>query len=299
MPIAAIWNETIRLFRRHSSLFMALAALQVIPQLLLSVALQTTGVMRRSMVQLESLGEEFNRRLQASGGQDTTFINSFPWGLPVDAIAQLFVWSMVIFFIQFFVFRTLAMGASVVAVGDAYGSGEPRWGRSAQGALRHLPSLFSWALVAGFTFFGLMLVLVIPCFGPFIWLGALLFLAMRMLLVPQIIVAEDVNVFAAMGRSWDLTRNSFGRMFGAWLLFVLVVGLISYLITLVLASFVGSIAGGTSGFAVAFTQGLSTVLGLITTPLAYIGFTLLYYDHQRRAAMPPPAPPQYPPYMPR
>ncbi len=297
MSIGAIWNETIRLFRRHSTLFMGLAALQVIPQLLLSVVLQATGVVGRSQVQIEAIVAEFTRRFEESGGQDTTFINSFPWGLPVDAIAQLLVWSLVIFFIQSFIFRTLAMGASVVAVGDAYGSGEPYWGRSVQVALRHLPALFSWALLAGFTFFALLILVLIPCLGLFMWIGVVLFLYLRLLLVPQVIVAEDVNVFTAMGRSWELTRNSFWRMFGGWLLFVLVVGLLSSLITSLLAGSMGAIAGSTSGLTLAFTQGLSTVLGLLTTPLSYIGFTLLYYDHQRRATLPPPPPP-YPTYTP-
>ncbi|MBA3468834.1 MAG: glycerophosphoryl diester phosphodiesterase membrane domain-containing protein [Herpetosiphonaceae bacterium] len=298
MSIGAIWNETIRLFRRHSTLFMGLAALQVIPQLLLSVVLQATGVLGRSQVQLEAVIAEFTRRFEAGNSQDTSFINEFPWGLPVNAIAQLLVWSLVIFFIQFFVFRTLAMGASVVAVGDAYGTGEPSWGRSVQGALRHLPALLSWAILAGFSFFALMILLLIPCLGIFMWFGVVLFLAMRLLLVPQIIVAEDVNVFTAMGRSWELTRNSFWRMLGAWLLFVLLIGLLSGLITTLFSSVVASVAGSTSGVAIAFTQGLSTVLGLVTIPLAYIGFTLLYYDHQRRATVPPPAPPQYPTYTP-
>jgi hypothetical protein len=298
MPIGSIWNETIRLFRRHSTLFMGLAALQIIPQLVLSVVLQATGVLGRAQVQIEAILAEFNRLFEAGGGKDTSFISSFPWGLPVDAVAQLLVWSMVIFFLQYFVFRTLAMGASVVAVGDAYGSGEPLWGRSVQGALRHLPALFSWALLAGFTFFALLILLIIPCFGILIYFGLVLFLATRLLLVPQVIVAEDVNVFTAMGRSWELTRHSFWRMIGAWLLFVFVVGLASYFITLLLSGIVASVAGGSSGLTIAFTQGLSTVLGLVTTPMAYIGFTLLYYDHQRRATTPPPTPPQYPPATP-
>ena len=66
MSIGAIWNETIRLFRRHSTLFMGLAALQVIPQLLLSVVLQATGVVGRSQVQIEAIVAEC-RRLAPGG----------------------------------------------------------------------------------------------------------------------------------------------------------------------------------------------------------------------------------------
>lgn len=298
MSIGAIWSEAIRLFRRHSTLFMGLAALQVIPQLLLSVVLQSSGLLGRSQQQIESLLAEFNTRLQANSGQNTAFIEGFPWGFPVDAIAQILVWSMVIFFLQYFIFRTLAMGAAVIAIGDAYGSREPRWGSAVQGALRHFPVLIGWALLSGLTFFVLAGLLLVPCLGLFIWLGLLVFLAMRLMLVPQIIVAEDVNIFTAMGRSWELTRRSFWRVFGAWLLFVIVVGLVSALITSILAGIVTAAAGESSGISLAFTQGLSTVLGLVTTPLAYIGFTLLYYDHQRRTTMPPPPPPQYPTYTP-
>ena len=60
--------------------------------------------------------------------------------------------------------------------------------------------------------------------------------------------------------------------------------------------------GATSGFAIAVQQGTSTIAGLLTTPIAYIGFTLLYYDYQLRASAdtPPSAPPSqpiYPPYQ--
>src|SRR5438046_639394 len=82
-------------------------------------------------------------------------------------------------------------------------------------ALGQLGQLFLWAILSGVGFFALILLLLIPLCGLFIWAGVLAFLAMRLIFVPQIIVAEDANAFAAMSRSWELTRGSFWRVFGA------------------------------------------------------------------------------------
>jgi hypothetical protein len=296
-PISALWNETIRLFRRHSGVFMGLAALQIIPQLALAILLQATGVVSAATIELDRLVNELNRRVESANGNIDS-LTGFPWAMPTGAIVTLLAWSLGILFIQFFLFRTVAMGASVAAVGESYRSGEPRWGQSLTVALAHLPSLFAWGVLAGLGFFGSMLLLLIPCLGILAWPILMLFLAIRFLLVPQIIVAEDVNVFAAMARSWELTRNAFWRMVGAWALFVLVVAIASWVITNILSAIIASIAGTDAGLTIAFTQGMSTILGLLTTPIAYIGFTLLYYDRQRQAATPPPPPPAYPPYTP-
>ncbi|HYF62571.1 MAG TPA: glycerophosphoryl diester phosphodiesterase membrane domain-containing protein [Herpetosiphonaceae bacterium] len=296
-PIGSLWSEAIRLFRRHSGVFMGLAALQIIPQLVLTILLQATGIAGAATLQLDRLLNELNRRTEAASG-NLDSLAGFPWGMPTDAIVKLLAWSLGILFIQAFLFRTVAMGASVAAVGEAYRSGEPRWGQSLTVALAHLPSLFAWGLLSGLGFFGSLVLLLIPCLGIFIWLMLLAFLAMRLLLVPQIIVAEDINVFAAMGRSWELTRNVFWHMFGAWMLFVVVVGLANWIITSTLSAIIGSVAGENAGLTIASTQGVSTILGLLITPIAYIGFTLLYYDRQRQASLPPPPPPAYPPYTP-
>jgi hypothetical protein len=284
------------LFRRHSGVFMGLAALQIIPQLALAILLQATGVISAATIQVDRLFNELNSRVESANG-NIDALAGFPWGMPTDAVVTLLAWSLGILFIQFFLFRTVAMGASVAAVGEAYRSGEPRWGQSLTVALAHLPSLFAWGVLSGLGVFGSLLLLLIPCLGILIWLMLIVFLAMRFLLVPQIIVAEDVNVFAAMGRSWELTRNVFWRMFGAWVLFVLVVAIASGVITNILSALIASIAGTNAGLTIASTQGMSTILGLLTTPIAYIGFTLLYYDRQRQAATTPP-PPAYPPYTP-
>ena len=217
-PIGSLWSEAIRLFRRHSGVFMGLAALQIVPQLVLAILLQATGIVTDATLQLDRLLNELTSRTESANG-DINALAGFPWGMETSAIVQLMIWSLGIMFIQAFLFRTLAMGASVAAVGEAYRSGEPRWGQSLTVALAHLPSLFAWGLLSGMGFFGSLVLLLIPCLGILVWLFLLAFLAMRLLLVPQIIVAEDINVFAAMGRSWELTRNVFWRMFGAWLLF--------------------------------------------------------------------------------
>ncbi len=102
-----------------------------------------------------------------------------------------------------------------------------------------------------------------------------------------------------MGRSWELTKGAFWRMVGAWILFVALINIATTLVSTLIISVLSAIAGAESAFTVAANQGITTFLALLTIPIGYIGFTLLYYDQVRRATMPPPSqPPQFPTYTP-
>lgn len=297
-PLGTMFGEALQLLRRHMAVFAKIAALQVLPQLIFAIYLQASGLAARFSTQVQDLVNTFQSKLEASGGTDTSFVNQFPWGLPTDAISTFLLWSMAALFIYFFVFRTIAMGASVIAVGDIYRTSDPSAGRSLRGAFAQFGALFSWAMLSALVFFGSILLLLIPCLGIFIWSGALLFLSMRLAFVPQIIVAEDANVFTAMGRSWELTKGAFWRMVGAWILFVALINIATTLVSTLIISVLSAIAGAESAFTVAANQGITKFLALLTIPIGYIGFTLLYYDQVRRATMPPPQPPQFPTYTP-
>ncbi|HEY1013457.1 MAG TPA: glycerophosphoryl diester phosphodiesterase membrane domain-containing protein [Herpetosiphonaceae bacterium] len=298
MPLGTLFSEASALFRRHSSLFMGLAAIQVVPALLLALVLQATGIGPRGIAQVDAIMQKLQQEIDRSGGQDPNVLIGMPWGLPTDHFATLVVWSMTGIFVQYFLFRTISLAAMVVAVGDAYQNEQPSWRRVLAATLPHLPALLGWALLSGVLLLGSIFLLLIPCLGLFIWLSLIIFLSIRLLLVPQVVVAERTGLFQALGRSWELTKGTFWRAFGAVMIFVVVLSLISLIVTSLLGAIALAMFGESSGVTIAVQQGVSTVASLLTTPLAYIGFTLLYYDYQLQASQPaPPSQPLYPPYQ--
>lgn len=298
MPMGTLFSEAFALFRRHSTLFMGLAAIQVLPSLVLALVLQATGIGPRGIEQVTAIMDELQRRVQESGGENTGALDGMPWGLPTEAFATLVVWSIGGIFLQYFLFRTISLSATIVAVGDAYQNERPDWRRVLSATLPHLPALLGWALLSGVLLLGSIFLLLIPCLGLFIWLSLLIFLSVRLLLVPQVVIAERVGLFQALGRSWELTKGTFWRAFGAVVLFVVLLSVIALLVTTMANALAAGLFGESAGVTVAVAQGISTLAGLLTTPLAYIGFTLLYYDYQLQSSQPPPpSQPLYPPYQ--
>ncbi len=298
-PIGSIWSQTIQLLRRFPSVFMGLAALEIIPQLLFAVYAEASGLSQRFETQYLQLVGELERRVQqATESGNSNVLTGFPWGLDYSAFQQFMLASIVLLLIQYFILRNLAIGGAVAAVGDAYSTERPSFGAAMSSGIRSLPALLGWGLISVSVFLLFAVTLLIPCLGVFIWAGVLIFLHIRLLLVPQVVVAEQQGLFSAIGRSWQLTRNRFWRFFGAWLLFSIVVTMGARVVTSLFNSVIVSITGTSHGFSLAATQAVATVVSLIATPIAYIAYTLLYYDGVRQEQQAPPPPPVYPTYPP-
>lgn len=83
--------------------------------------------------------------------------------------------------------------------------------------------LIAWGLVSALGPGGVALtvLLVLAVVALFIWIGA------KLLVAPAALVVENLGIFAAIARSWNLTTNHWWRTFGTALLARLIVGTIT------------------------------------------------------------------------
>ena len=107
-------------------------------------------------------------------------------------------------------------------------------------------------------------------------------------LAPAALVLERQKVFAALRRSWALTRGQFWRLFGIWLLTALIVGIVGQVISVPLGLLGGivAVAFPTSDWAalLAVLAGYvgTIIVGAVTTPFSAGVWSLLYLDQRIR-----------------
>jgi hypothetical protein len=108
-------------------------------------------------------------------------------------------------------------------------------------------------------------------------------LSIRLLLVLPVIAIEKLGPFRAIGRSWELTRGLFWRMFGIYLLSNLLIAMASNVVSTVFsfAAMLLSISNPGAGLIAAVTA--STVAAaVLSLPLTAAVTTLLYVDARIR-----------------
>ncbi|WP_152976723.1 hypothetical protein [Herpetosiphon geysericola] len=279
MPLFTLIRGALNLLRRYSSLFMGLAALQVVPLLIGTLWMQANGVQARATSQLNVIMAEMTRRVENNQMGDGMWVLEYP-----RADIAPYIWGLLgVGFFSIFIMRNVAMAASVIAVGEHYRQAKPRWLNVVLSSLRHLPSLFAWGCLCVLALFIALFFALAQLPGLVLGLGLLWFFGVRLSLVPQIIVAERINVFRAIHHSWVLTKGAFGRISNIWITLVVLLGVLASYVTTIISAIAMALFGETSALTIALTQGLSTVTSIMTLPMAYIGFTLLYYDQIRLA----------------
>ncbi|OLT28201.1 hypothetical protein BJF83_01720 [Nocardiopsis sp. CNR-923] len=122
----------------------------------------------------------------------------------------------------------------------------------------------------------------LAAFAVFVWI------AVRILFAMPVVVLERVGVFAALARSWNLTRGSWWRVFGVILLTTLLVQVIGGILT---APFSGTAVVLVIAFPMeawmpvvsgAIVYVGTVVISAITTPFTVGVTTLLYIDLRMR-----------------
>ncbi|OAV59514.1 glycerophosphoryl diester phosphodiesterase membrane domain-containing protein [Enteractinococcus helveticum] len=132
--------------------------------------------------------------------------------------------------------------------------------------------------------FGFLLAVILPAI-------AAVFFAIRWHLVIPAMVVEDIGIFAALRRSWGLTRGYFWRTLGIALLFGIILGFVSVVITGPL-SFLGSfvlMSAGTEGQLLTsmlitnlIITAVSSLVGFIVTNMGLLISIMFYYDYRFR-----------------
>lgn len=119
-------------------------------------------------------------------------------------------------------------------------------------------------------------------------LVAYVWITIRTLLVPPALILEEQKLWVSVGRGWRLSRGSFWRLLGIFLLASLAVNIISSLLTvpftLIAGLLSGPITGGDgSGAAYFIVTGLGTILTGVLSAAFMAGVNcLLYIDIRMR-----------------
>ena len=122
---------------------------------------------------------------------------------------------------------------------------------------------------------GVMLIIMLSAVLAFIP-PLFLWIYISLSFVSQVIVLENRGVGDALQRSWELVRGSWWRVFGAYLL-LLLVGMIVNLSTTVISLAVG-LTGASWAVQNIAVQFVTLLLTVVYRPISLAGMTLLYFD---------------------
>jgi hypothetical protein len=180
--------------------------------------------------------------------------------LPVSLVAALLSWA-----------------ALAVEVEDAYRGRPVSWRAAFHTAFGRFPAL----LGAGFVCWVMLSVGLLLFIIPGIFVGIMLFAVL------PLVVLERSGPFEALGRSIELSRGAWGRIFGLALVLVIIASLPTIATMMVAGTAVGltgmtsaTPAGGGTGLVVMQLSGL--LVNALTTPIVAGGLVLLYFDRRVR-----------------
>jgi hypothetical protein len=162
----------------------------------------------------------------------------------------------------------LAIAACFKAISAAYLGERAGTGESLRYALgRFLPLIVAYIAMVFILLAGLIALII-----PFFWL------AVKLSMTFPALVCEKTGPFASIGRSWRLTHNNWWRVFGALLVTLLILFVITIALSLVLgAVLLSSDSLSEVAFAVLTTL-IGLLIGAITYPLWAAIVTVIYYD---------------------
>lgn len=244
-------DAAFRLYRRHFLTFAGIAALLRLPLWALAVALGQVGVkdmglvgttyeLRGPLALVESLADLIIQGILAVA------VARAYLGRPTGGILGTFQYCLHRRRLLNVILSALAMSVIVVAVILPAGIGSMMIG-------------------------GCGLLLIIPA------AIAIIYVSLRLTLVPQVVVLEDQGVGAGIRRTWDLMKDHLGRVFRLNLLLWLVTQLIPQGLT-GLAGLVSETLSISPLLGSWLTSGFSMLITLLLMPIPLAAYTLFYYD---------------------
>lgn len=199
---------------------------------------------------------------------------------------------MVLQFVSFFVVTPITWGLATHLATEAYAGAGPTVGGVWRSTLRRFWAILGLLLLLTLIFIGAMLVIGLAVGGlaaggppavavvaGILGVCAAIWLAVKLSLAVPALIAERVGAGRAFARSWALVRGRFWRVFGTWLLLIIILSVLSLVL---IAGF--AMLGALLGVAGAIVAGVigSFIVGMLTTPLMFNGLTLLYFDSRIR-----------------
>jgi hypothetical protein len=254
LGIGEILDASINLYFRNLGTFAKIAAVIAVPMGVIIFLLDQIAFSRPDRGDFADLGfahvGEYEQRIDFSTFQTITIIQTL-----VAVLAFL-----------------LVIGASFRAVSELYiGNGTASASESIRFAAGRIHSLI-WV---GFLF---MLGVVAATFA-FILPGVWLFTAWC-LAIPALL-AENLKGTKALGRSFELIRNSWWRTFGALLVGVIFIGLFQFLLQLG-ASGLTNLTDESKNLSLLIVDGAQVLTLIVTGPLQAAIVAVIYYDFRVR-----------------
>jgi hypothetical protein len=241
MSMGDIFDATFALYRQNFALFAGISAVLGVPQAILSAII---FVSRPS--------------LTTTGADNTT---------QLDAGAALLYGGLVLVsLLVTFIFNTIISGALAQAISARY-LGHPM---TIEGAYQALgPRVFARLIFAS------LLQSVFVAIGAILLIIPGIYLYIRLLFTPQVIVLERTGIFGAFSRSGELVSGTWWRVFGISLVLGIMVGIINGLAGQVPGTLLALIPWSGAHALGAF---LSALVGVFVNPIQLGALTLLYYD---------------------
>lgn len=298
LGLGELLDESFRIYRSYFLIFVAVAALVLVPYTLLSLlpTLLFQG-------QIETLQQQAAAGLNPLDGQT---LWQFFGGLLVGVLASVGVSMLYTIFLQPLLEGALAHGVSQaylerpLGVGSSYGAAL-RHGLGLIGA-RLIPALLGVLATGLILGFSLGSIALLTGFNPasdqpdtsrigagialiFCMLGLVLALSIigllifvRLIFTPQAVVIEGQGAWSGITRSWALTRGYFWRTLG----YVLVIGLLVALLTaipgLVVSVPLQLLLPDQLRLQAVINSVTGAIFGVLVTPFSLIAYTLMYYD---------------------
>lgn len=179
-------------------------------------------------------------------------------GLPRVGTNQIapatFLWLLVAGLLITMVFAVIAQGALIRATIAANRRERARFGECLAIGLRRWPPLIGLALVSGVAFLFAAIVFIVPA----------IILAMMWYVAAPLVVAERSGVFAALGRSADLTKGE------RWNIFLVLLITLGFLLVIFLLS--NAVSG--IGITISARSGDFSGLAVVTAIAGAVGATL-------------------------
>ena len=149
----------------------------------------------------------------------------------------------------------LAVAACFKAISAAY-LGE----RAGAGdSLRYAAGRFLPLIVA----YIVMVIILIPAFIALIIPG--IWIAVKLSMAFPAVVCEKAGPFKAIGRSWELTKDNWWRVFGT----LVVVFILLFVITIALGGVLGAVLLGADSMSEIAFAALTTLIGLLIAAITY------------------------------
>jgi hypothetical protein len=277
MPVADLFEETIRIYRRTFVVMLGFSALVQIPILLVSLPLYTQQA-------------EWFRRM---GEPPASFLQ--------PEMVWTFVGAGILVFVVALILGTFGGAAMVYIAGRAKLGDRPSFGEVFRALWRLAPRLLGylgvWVLGSFLATIGLFVVFFIVFFAaalvaPDSGLGvfwmvlgmlalvvAAVVVIIRLALSLPVLVLEQVTPIGSLRRSWNLVRGATLRTLGIFLVAAVAIGVVSSVAGLFYSAdvFEGLLTGNMGPYLVLVL--ISGAVNALVGPILPTMLTLLYYDY--------------------